>query len=121
MSIPFQTINWDQIDRTVHTGIAGVAYWRTRQYENVRVRLVEYSANYTANHWCRIGHIIHCIEGELISELSDGRIFTLTSGMSYVVSDDLSMHRSHTKKGVKLLIIDGAFLANKTDRNPWKI
>jgi len=35
----------------------------------------------------------------------------LTKGMSYIVSDDMSSHRSITKKGVKLLIIDGDFLS----------
>jgi hypothetical protein len=34
----------------------------------------------------------------------------LTKGMTYVVSDDLSSHRSVSKNGVTLLIVDGVFL-----------
>ena len=72
--------------------------------------MVEYSNGYMADHWCKKGHIVHCLDGEMKSELQNGEIFTLTKGMSYVVSDDLSSHRSSTEKGVKLMIIDGDFL-----------
>lgn len=72
--------------------------------------MVEYSANYLADHWCSKGHIIYCIEGEMISELSDGSKHILSKGMSYEVSDDMSSHRTFSKDGVKLLIIDGGFL-----------
>jgi quercetin dioxygenase-like cupin family protein len=66
-----------------------------------------------ADHWCQKGHIVHCLEGEFVSELDNGEDFLLEKGMTYVVSDDLSSHRSITKNGVKLLIIDGDFLKAK--------
>jgi hypothetical protein len=73
--------------------------------------MVEYSPGYLADHWCQKGHIVHCLEGAFDSELKDGQSFHLTEGMTYVVSDDLSSHRSSTNVGVKLLIIDGDFLS----------
>lgn len=114
-NIPFQTIDWSSIPKTEHTGETGVAYWQTVQFDGLRIRLVEYTKGYMADHWCTKGHIVHCLEGDFVSELNDGKKFTLTQGMTYVVTDDLSSHRSTTTKGVRLLIIDGDFLKLKTD------
>ena len=108
--IPFQSINWNDIKKTEHKGESGMAYWQTTQFDELRVRLVEYSANYQADHWCEKGHIVHCLEGEFTSELQTGEQFTLIKGMTYIVSDNRSVHRSVTAVGAKLLIIDGAFL-----------
>jgi len=88
----------------------GVAYWQTMQYEGLRVRYVEYSANYKADHWCELGHIVYCLKGEVVNELKDGTRTTLKEGMSYIVSDGLTGHRSITQHSVHLLIIDGHFL-----------
>jgi len=112
-NIPFQTIDWSQIPRTEHSGETGVAYWQTVQFDGLRIRIVEYSPHYKADHWCEKGHIVHCLEGEVVNEQKDGTFSILTPGMSYVVSDDLSSHRSVTKTGVKLMIIDGDFLRLK--------
>lgn len=108
--IPFQVIDWNEIQQSEYKGETGTATWKTMQYPGLRVRIVEYSEGYLADHWCAKGHIVYCLEGEFTSELADGREIILTAGMSYVVSDDLSSHRSKTEKGVKLLIIDGDFL-----------
>lgn len=108
--IPFQTIDWNQIPKTEHPGETGKAYWQTIQLGNLRIRKVTYSENYIADHWCQKGHIVYCLEGEFISELENGEKFSLSKGMTYVVSDDVSSHRSITAKGVELLIIDGDFL-----------
>lgn len=113
-NIHFRTIDWTKIQKTQHNGETGFALWQTIQHPGLRVRIVEYSKGYLADHWCKKGHIVHCLEGEFISELENGEKFSLKSGMSYVVSDDLSSHRSYSENGVKLLIIDGDFL--KTDR-----
>ncbi|WP_310381520.1 DHCW motif cupin fold protein [Flavobacterium sp.] len=110
MNIPFQTINWSNIEKTEQKGETGIAYWQTMQYAGLRVRKVEYSKNYLADHWCQKGHIVHCLEGEFVSELKNGEQFKLSKGMTYIVSDDLSSHRSIAAKGVVLLIIDGDFL-----------
>jgi hypothetical protein len=109
-NINFQTIDWSTIEKTFHPGETGEAFWQTLQFAGLRIRIVEYSAGYLADHWCQKGHIVHCLEGEFVSELETGENFALTKGMTYVVSDELSSHRSVSKDGVKLLIIDGDFL-----------
>jgi len=109
-NIPFQTIDWSAIPKEEFPGESGMAWWQTLKLNGLRIRIVEYSRGYLADHWCRKGHIVHCLEGEFISELQDGREFRLTKGMSYVVSDEMSSHRSICRDGVKLLIIDGDFL-----------
>ncbi len=109
-NIPFQTIDWTEIEKIAYTGETGTAFWQTIQFNNLRIRLVEYSKEYVADHWCKKGHIVHCLEGVFVSELKNGENFILTKGMTYVVSDELSSHRSYSKNGVKLLIIDGDFL-----------
>ena len=108
--IPFQSIDWSTIQKTEYKGESGTAFWQTVQFHGLRIRLVEYSKGYMADHWCEKGHIVHCLEGEFVSELQNGEKFTLTQGMTYVVSDNLSSHRSCTKNGVKVMIIDGDFL-----------
>lgn len=109
-NIPFQSIDWELIPKTTHPGETGISFWQTTQFEGLRIRIVEYSAGYLADHWCKKGHIVHCLEGEVYSELETGEKTILKKGMTYVVSDDLSSHRSSTLTGVKLLIIDGDFL-----------
>lgn len=112
-TIPFQSINWDAIPKTEHQGELGTSYWQTIEFDDLRVRIVEYSAGYLADHWCQKGHFVHCLEGEFVSELQTGETITLQKGMSYIVSDELSSHRSLSENGVKLLIIDGDFLQLK--------
>ena len=105
-SIPFGTTDWSRVAPTEHQGEAGVALWRTRQFGELRVRMVEYSAGYRADHWCVKGHILFCLEGELHTELQDGRTFVLRPGMSYQVADNAEAHRSSTAAGAKLFIVD---------------
>lgn len=108
--MPFQTIDWTSVEKTEHSGEKGTSFWQTIQIGGLRVRIVEYSKNYFADHWCQKGHIVHCLDGEFVTEHENGEKILLTKGMSYIVSDDLSSHRSISKDGVKLLIIDGDFL-----------
>ena len=105
-NIPFGITNWTEIPPTRHTGDQGYALWRTQQFDAIRVRMVEYSENYLADHWCSKGHILLCLEGELHTELDDGRSFTLTAGMSYEVADQAEAQRSSTSKSAKLFIVD---------------
>lgn len=105
-AIPFGTTDWSNVERTEQKGERGSAWWRTRQFGEVRVRMVEYSAGYEADHWCVKGHILLCIDGELHTELKDGRVFTLRPGMSYQVADNAEPHRSRTEVGAKLFIVD---------------
>jgi quercetin dioxygenase-like cupin family protein len=104
--IPFGTTDWANITPSVHPGEYGTAYWRTCQFANVRVRMVEYSAGYLADHWCCKGHILLCLEGELHTELEDGRVFVLQPGMSYQVADQAEAHRSSAPHGARLFVVD---------------
>ena len=104
--IPFGTTDWSTIEPTEHAGESGVARWRTRQFGDVRVRMVEYAAGYRADHWCEKGHILLCVSGELETELRDGRRFRLRPGMSYQVADGAEPHRSSTRTGATLFIVD---------------
>jgi hypothetical protein len=105
-NIPFGTTDWSKVERTEHPGESGVALWRTRSFDAIRVRMVEYTPGYVADHWCVKGHILFCIAGELHTELRDGRAFTLTPGMSYQVADNAEPHRSSTRIGATLFIVD---------------
>lgn len=105
-NIPFGTTDWNDVPTTEHRGETGIAKWRTGHFGGIGVRRVEYSSGYLADHWCVKGHVLLCLEGELLTELEDGRVFTLTPGMSYQVADDAEPHRSSTKSGAKLFIID---------------
>lgn len=109
-TIPFQSIDWANIERVEHPGETGTSFWQTLQFAGLRIRKVGYSAGYLADHWCQKGHIVHCLEGEFVSELDNGERVTLRKGMTYVVSDNRSSHRSVSDNGVELLIIDGDFL-----------
>jgi hypothetical protein len=104
--IPFGITDWSQIERTERKGERGLAYWRTQHFGNIRVRTVEYTPGYLADHWCVKGHILLCMEGELHTELEDGRTFTLKPGMSYQVADNAEPHRSYTPVGATLFIVD---------------
>ena len=110
LPIPFTLVDWDQINTTQHNGTSGNAYWKTLQFSGLRIRIVEYTENYIADHWCQKGHIVHCLEGEVVTEQEDGSRTLLKKGMTYIVSDNASSHRSVTKGPVKLLIVDGDFL-----------
>jgi hypothetical protein len=104
--IPFGTTDWSLVERTEHQGVTGIAYWRTRHFGAVRVRMVEYTSGYLADHWCEKGHILLCLSGELHTELKDGRRVVLGPGMSYQVADGVDAHRSSAPKGATLFIVD---------------
>ena len=105
-NIPFQTIRWDAVPVEEHDGITGKALWKTVRKGNIRVRIVEYTSGYLADHWCEKGHVVFVVDGEFSTELKDGRTFHLTKGMSYIVADGAEPHRSSTIHGVTLLIAD---------------
>jgi len=104
--LAFGTTDWSTMEPTTHPGECGVALWRTRQFGAIRLRMVEYSAGYRADHWCEKGHIVYCVSGELLTSLRDGRTFRLRSGMSYQVADGMDAHRSSTETGATLFIVD---------------
>ena len=104
--IPFAAVDWSKVEATERKGDRGVARWRTMHLGDIRVRMVEYSPGYFADHWCEKGHILLVLEGTLVTELKDGRKFTLVPGMSYQVADEAEPHRSTTQSGAKLFIVD---------------
>ena len=109
-NISFKVINWNTVEKTEHKGLQGLSIAQSQQFPGLKLRIVSYSPGYLADHWCTKGHIVHCLEGEFVTEHENGQAYTLKAGMTYIVSDDLSSHRSKTTTGVKLLIIDGDFL-----------
>ena len=104
--IPFGTTDWSTLPATEHPGTTGKAFWRTRQFGTIRVRMVEYTPGYLADHWCEKGHILLCLSGSLRTELKDGRVFDLKPGMSYQVADGAEPHQSSTQTGATLFIVD---------------
>lgn len=105
-SFPFQTLDWSFVPKEEHKGETGIAYWQVQKVNDIRVRMVEYSPGYKADHWCSKGHIILCLEGEMDTELDDGRILKIASGRCYFVGDKDEAHRTSTKTGCKLFIVD---------------
>lgn len=103
---PFTATDWARVPATLHSGETGSATWRTLDIGDVRVRMVDYSPGYRADHWCERGHILLVLEGELVTELADGSTVTLKPGMSYQVSNGRSSHRSSTATGARLFIVD---------------
>ena len=104
--IPFGTTDWSKLTPERKPGERGWADWRTCHFGAIRVRMLEYSPGYLADHWCVKGHVLLCLEGELTTELKDGRIFVLKPGMSYQVADNAEPHRSSTAVGAKLFVVD---------------
>ena len=105
-SVPFGTTDWNHVAETEHPGESGSAYWRTIEQGNIRVRMVRYSPGYVADHWCNRGHVLLVLSGELVTEFQDGTLHTLRPGMSYQVSSDVAPHRSRTRAGATLFIVD---------------
>lgn len=105
-NVPFCTVDWSTVEPTVHPGETGQALWRTLEMGNIRVRMVEYSPGYKADHWCERGHVLLVLEGELVTDLKDGRSVVMTPGVSYQVAEGANPHRSRTEKGAKLFIVD---------------
>jgi hypothetical protein len=105
-NIPFGTTDWSAIAQTEHPAQAGQAFWRTQQFGELRVRMVEYTPGYVSDHWCSKGHILLCLAGELHTELANGSVFVLRPGMSYQVADGAEAHRSSAPKGATLFIVD---------------
>lgn len=105
-AFPFETVDWASIKSEPHPGTSGEARWKIFLMNDIRIRMVEYSPGYLADHWCNKGHIIFCISGEMITELEDGSEHVLSAGMSYQVGDDSNAHRTRSEDGCLLFIVD---------------
>lgn len=80
--VPFCTVDWSEIPSTKHLGVTGEAYCCTFEMGYIRVRMVEYTPGYSADNWCKRGHVLLVLEGELVTELNDGKKYSLTPGTS---------------------------------------
>jgi quercetin dioxygenase-like cupin family protein len=103
---PMTVTDWTEVEPTEHPGDTGTAIWRTRNFGDIRVRMVEYSPGYSADHWCSKGHVILCLRGSLDISLQDGTRHSLRPGQSYHVGDGDPPHRSKTAEGAMLFIVD---------------
>lgn len=105
-SFPFQIIDWSTVPTERHEGETAYALWQVFKVGEIRVRRMEYTPGYKADHWCSKGHIIHCLEGSMTTELEDGRLMELTAGATYVVGDNNEAHRTFTEGGCVLFVVD---------------
>ena|SRR5436190_8217842 len=110
MKIPFQQINWESLPENESSGTTGHALSRVVETNGLRVRIVEYNKGYLADHWCQKGHVVHCLNGSVETQMENGEKHLLKKGMTYIVSDNMSSHRSFSAEGARLLVIDGEFL-----------
>ena len=104
--VPFTTSDWTQLPVTEHPGETGTARWRALEIGNIRMRVVEYTPGYRADHWCERGHVVLVLEGELVTELASGESHVLRAGQSYLVAEGAAPHRSHTSGGATLFVVD---------------
>ncbi len=68
--------------------------------------MVEYSANYQADHWCDKGHILLVLNGEFVLEFEDGGSETLGRGKRYSDAANTRAQRVVTNGGAKVFIVD---------------
>ncbi len=103
---PFQQIDWSETKPELHPGTSGTASWKIFNMGDIRVRIVEFSATYEADHWCNKGHVVYCIDGEMTTFLEDGSEFVLSAGKSWFVGDDSDAHCIKSEKGCTIFIVD---------------
>ena len=105
--LPTGVTNWSTLDVSSQPGATGAAVIRGRRVGDVQLRLVTYSAGYTADHWCHKGHVVLVIAGAVTIAHDDGRRYELAAGMAYHVSDDEgSPHRLTSSEGASVFILD---------------
>lgn len=105
-NVPFNTVDWDKIEPVEYPGETGTSFWRTHEVGNLRVRMVEYSPGYLADHWCSRGHVLLVLAGELVTELAGGAAHPMRAGMSFHVADDAEPHRVFSRSGARVFIVD---------------
>jgi quercetin dioxygenase-like cupin family protein len=106
IDVNFCITDWSEIEKKEYSGKIGKSIWRLFEEGNIRVRIVDYLPGYQADHWCNRGHIGYVLEGELICELNDGRIYKLQPGMSFQVADNAEAHLARTDIGARVFLVD---------------
>ena len=104
--VPFAATDWEQVPASEIEGERGTARQRTVEAGNLRLRMVEFSPGYRADHWCPRGHVVLVLEGALTTELKDGRRFESPAGTSFQVADGDGFHLVSTAAGAKVFIVD---------------
>ena len=105
--LPSSMTDWSAIPSSEHPGQSGTALVRSRQFGEIQLRIVEYSASYLGDHWCHKGHLTFVLSGQMVIEHEDGRILTLPAGTSYhVADDDGSPHRVRSDHGATVFVVD---------------
>lgn len=105
-SFPFQAISWTSVPLEEYKGETGTYYTQQLMMSDIRVRMIEYSTDFKADHWCTKGHVLLCLEGELDILLKDGRKMKLLKDMSLFIGDENEPHFISTAIGCKLFIVD---------------
>ncbi len=107
INIPFQQTHWNSIPKVEHIGETGTSFWKVKEIANFRMRIVEYSRNFKADHWCKKGHLLYVLKGVIEIEMKNGETYQLGEADSFVVGDDRqNPHIISSDFGAKVLIID---------------
>ena len=105
--LPAGITDWSDVTASVYPSQSGTATMRTRQFGDIQLRLVDYSSNYVADHWCHKGHIVFVVAGQLTIEHQQSETYKLTPGTTYHVADDEGPpHRVLSKTGATIFIVD---------------
>jgi hypothetical protein len=105
--LPCGKIDWSEIPATTHAGETGSATERARVFGDIRLRVIEYSPGYLADHWCDKGHILLITAGALAIEHRDGSRYDLAAGGTWHVADHgAPAHRVVCDRGATVFIVD---------------
>ena len=102
-----EVMDWSNAPMSEHSGTTGQATQKTLRAGKVQMRMISYGPDYMAEAWCRKGHILFVVEGELTIEHENGRRCEVGAGMSYHVGDDYgSPHRVSSISGATIFVVD---------------
>ena len=71
-TLPFTLTDWSSVEPVRYPGETGYAEWRTLEVGDIRIRVVEYSPGYLADHWCDRGPYFVCF-GRSVDQRVEGR------------------------------------------------
>ena len=99
--------DWSSLVSESVEGLSGNSRSKSIKYGNIRMRTMEYSPGFEADHWCPRGHIIFVLEGEITIKLKDETEQKISKGMSFICGDnETNPHMVYSKKGAFVIIID---------------
>ena len=105
--VSYSLIDWQNVESTEVKGITGHAFWKTKKFNDLRIRIIEKSPGYRADHYCKKGHVIYVIDGEMVIDFENGEKFSVSAGQTVFLGDDPEFgHSTFTENGIKYFIID---------------